>query len=49
MPPRQTYCDDLPPTDGSWLRVIVEKPFGRDLATSGGWAVRRLGLRCGSA
>jgi len=27
----QTYCDDIPPSDGSWLRVIVEKPFGNDL------------------
>ncbi|KAL4419711.1 hypothetical protein ABPG75_006809 [Micractinium tetrahymenae] len=30
----KTYCDALPKTEGSWLRVIVEKPFGRDLSSS---------------
>ena len=34
----QTHCDELPQScDGganSWIRVIVEKPFGRDLGSS---------------
>lgn len=32
--PVQAHCDDLPCVEGSWLRVIVEKPFGRDLQSS---------------
>ncbi|PSC70121.1 glucose-6-phosphate 1-cytoplasmic isoform [Micractinium conductrix] len=30
----KTYCDALPSTEGSWIRVIVEKPFGKDLGSS---------------
>ena len=30
----QTHCDALPDVEGSWIRVIVEKPFGRDSASS---------------
>jgi glucose-6-phosphate 1-dehydrogenase len=29
------YCDDIQgPPESSWIRVIVEKPFGRDLMSS---------------
>jgi glucose-6-phosphate 1-dehydrogenase len=27
-------CNEVPSTEGSWIRVIVEKPFGKDLASS---------------
>ncbi len=27
-------CDKLPDKEGSWLRVVVEKPFGKDLESS---------------
>ncbi len=27
-------CDTLPAIKDSWIRVIVEKPFGKDLASS---------------
>ena len=27
-------CDELPDREGSWLRVVVEKPFGKDLESS---------------
>ena len=32
--PKQTYCDGLPSVEGSWIRVVVEKPFGLDLQSS---------------
>ena len=28
------YCDNLSEAPGSWIRVIAEKPFGRDVDTS---------------
>ena len=27
-------CAHLPDTEGSWLRLVVEKPFGKDLQSS---------------
>ena len=27
-------CTNLPDKEGSWLRVVVEKPFGKDLESS---------------
>ncbi|EFN53828.1 hypothetical protein CHLNCDRAFT_36395 [Chlorella variabilis] len=30
----KTYCDGLPSVEGSWIRVVVEKPFGLDLQSS---------------
>lgn len=28
------YCDSMPHVEGSWIRVVVEKPFGRDVDSS---------------
>ena len=28
------YCDTVPDVEGSWIRVIVEKPFGSDVDSS---------------
>eukprot|EP00887_Chlorella_sp_A99_P005935 scaffold29.g5935.t1 len=30
----KTHCNDMEEREGSWIRLIVEKPFGRDLASS---------------
>lgn len=31
----QEHCDgSLPAVPGSWVRLIIEKPFGKDLASS---------------